>query len=109
MLPSVRYNYCDNIILLPRAGLFSEVTIGFLDPSYTFPEAIESAQLVVGVTSGSLDTEIVVNLTTVDDSAVGMYCKHNSLPDYFRFVLLQHLTIILLKVNCIHLTLCVPK
>ena len=52
--------------------LFLGITIGFLDERYTVSEGVGDAPLMVGVISGDLETNIVVNISTADDTAV---CK----------------------------------
>ena len=52
--------------------LFLGITIGFLDERYTVSEGVGNARLMVGVLSGDLETNIVVNISTADDTAL---CK----------------------------------
>ena len=50
---------------------FVALVIGFVPTTYTVNEGSGPAVLIVQVISGDLETQIVVNLTTFDDSAVG--------------------------------------
>ena len=56
------------------------IVIGFLKTEYTVSEADGTVELQVGVLSGSLSSDVVVQLDTLDSSAIGMYvhmCEHN--------------------------------
>ena len=53
------------------------LVIGFEPSTYTVLESVGDAELEVVIISGSLETDIVVRLTTADDSAV---CKFSSQP-----------------------------
>ena len=51
-------------------SMFLAITIGFLNASYTVSEGVGNAGLMIGVTSGDLETNIVVNISTAEDSAL---------------------------------------
>ena len=53
-------------------SMFLAITIGFLETSYTVSEGVGDAGLMIGVISGDLETNIVVNISTAEDSAL---CK----------------------------------
>lgn len=51
--------------------LFSTAaTIGFLQTSYTFDEDVGAGTLRVGVISGTIETDIAVQITTSDGTAI---------------------------------------
>ena len=52
------------------------VTIGFLETSYAVSEDDGNAQLMIGIISGVLETDIVVSISTANDTAL---CKFTAL------------------------------
>ena len=61
------------------------VLIGFQQTTYSVFEGVGDAVVKVGIIIGSLETEIVVRLTTADDSAV---CKFWSQPKVINHVII---------------------
>ena len=60
------YLFNDNIIP-------SDVVIGFVPPAYTVVEGVDHfASLTVQLISGQLGYEVIVNLTTQSESAIGI-------------------------------------
>ena len=54
----------------------TELVIGFIDPPYEFNESDGNGSVVVGVVSGSLGTEVTVELWLTSGSALGRFTKH---------------------------------
>ena len=51
------------------ACFFAVVHIGFLQKLYTFDEGDSSAFVVVGITDGTLEKEVVINVTASGGTA----------------------------------------
>ena len=60
------------MVLSQPFTLFIGIIIGFLETRYAVSEGVGNAALMVGVISGDLETNIVVNISTADDTAI---CK----------------------------------
>lgn len=54
-----------------RIFVAAEAVIGFRDTSYTVREGHDQVNVPIGVIQGSLQRPVVVNFTTVTDSALG--------------------------------------
>ena len=51
---------------------FVDVVIGFIDAPYTASEGDDSVLLQVGLIEGSIQGEVIIALSTIDTTAVGM-------------------------------------
>ena len=58
------------------------IIIGFLNTTYTVSEGVGDAPLKIGVISGDLETDTVVNISTTDDSAVCEFIVYLTMCNY---------------------------
>ena len=59
------------------ACLFTDIAIGFNQTLYEVSESEPFASTVVVITRGTLQREIVVNVSTQDDTALGLRKRFN--------------------------------
>ena len=61
-----------------KACLFTDVAIGFNQTLYEVSESEPLASIFVVITRGTLQREIIVNVSTQDDTALGLHKKDST-------------------------------